>query len=584
MCTDNRLLAVNDMFRKCNSIVIQLILFALLLPNAYSLSVGNHKYLEISSAQVSNDRVEPFQPLTFSGKVSYSGTMIPPFSGNASLNFDGVDDFVVITDSQDFKISKEITISLWVKTSRIGVFQRILWKHGAFGLTINPSGKIYGTIWTGGSSQDSDSSITNVANGSWHLCTYVYDGLEHRIYVDGMLESVKNHTGMIQTSANDLFIGKQEEGSLYPFEGAIDDVRIFDFSLSADEISGLFQGIFENKTGIVAHWSFDGDASDKSGNGNYGIIQGANWTDGWANIHVYLELNGLLKKTVRFVNSTNGDFVFPRIESESEPGTYNYTIYVENGVQNKTITIIVEPPGPIEIVILSPKNMTYGSNSIPLMFTVSKAVSWIGYSFDGNANSTINGNTTLQDLSTGTHSITIYANKFNVSTGSSEKIYFIVDITPPTIVKVRRLPESGVTREQEVEVLVNVTDIGSGVDEVILSYTSNSGASWKNVTMNYNAATGMYEATIPRQPLGVFLQCKIIAYDKANGATIDDNSGLYYAYTVTQEFPTINLLALFILLTLIAIIISNKNKEALFPSPRTKNSSPDEDHVAIIKL
>ncbi|MGD8505208.1 MAG: hypothetical protein PVF15_00910 [Candidatus Bathyarchaeota archaeon] len=561
------------MLRKYSSIVIQIILFSLLLSVVYSNSVINNEYLEVTSAKVSNDRVEPFYPLTFSGKVSYSGTMIPPFSGNASLNFDGVDDFVVITDSQDFEISERITISLWVKTSRIGDFQRIMWKQGAFGLTINPSGKIYGTIWIDGSSQDSDSSIAYVANGSWHLCTYIYDGLEHRIYVDGTLESVKDHVGMMQTSADDLFIGIQEEGNLYPFEGAIDDVRIFDCSLSADEISGHFKGISENETGMVAHWSFDGDVSDKSGNGNYGVINGANWTNGWADLHVHLELNGLLKKTVSLINSTNGNFVFPQIESEFETGIYDYTIFVENGVQNKTITVTVEPPGSIEIVVLSPKNMTYGSSSIPLTFTVSKAVSWIGYSFDGNSVSTINGNTTLHDLSTGTHSIMIYASRFNVSTGSSGKIYFMVDTTPPTIVTVNRLPESGVTREQEVGVLVNATDIGSGVDEVVLSYTSNRGNSWKNLTMNYNPVTGMHEATIPRQPLGVFLQYKIVAYDKANGVTIDDNRGVYYAYTVVQEFPIINLLALFILLTLIVIIISTK-KRSIVPTAENEKSSP----------
>lgn len=548
------------MLRKCSSILIPIVLFSLLLSIVYSDSAVNNEYLEVTSAKVSNDRVEPFHPLTFSGKVSYSGTMIAPSSGNASLNFDGVDDFVIVTDSQDFRISERITISLWVKTSRIGDFQRILWKQGAFGLTINPSGKMYGTVWIDGVSQDSDSSIASVANGSWHLCTYTYDGLEHRIYVDGTLESVRDHSGVMQTSANDLFIGIQEEGSLYPFKGAIDEVRIFDYSLSADEISSHFKGIFENETGMVAHWSFDGDVSDKSGNGNYGVIHGANWTNGWANLHVHLELNGLLKKTVNLINSTNGNFVFPQIESELETGIYDYTIFVENGVQNKTITVIVEPPGPIEIVVLSPKNMTYGSSSILLTFTVDKAVSWIGYSLDGNANSTTNGNTTLHDLSTGTHSIVIYASKFNVSTGSSEKIYFMVDTTPPTIVTVHRLPESGITREQEVGVLVNATDIGSGVDEVVLSYTSNRGNSWKNLTMNYNPATGMHEAKIPRQPLGVFLQYKIVAYDKANGATIDDNRGLYYAYTVIQEFPTINLLALFILLTLIVIVISTKKR------------------------
>lgn len=557
------------MLKKFGCTILWFILFSFLLQNSYSLSTGSHKYLQVSSAKVSRNRIEPFQPLIFSGKIYHNGTSIPPFSGNASLGFDGVDDFVSIADSQSFNITAQITVSLWVKTSRSGVFQRILWKHDAFGLTINPSGKIYGTVWISGVSKDSNSTLTNVADGSWHLFAYVYDGQEHRIYIDGVLEPIKNQIGQMQASANDLFIGNSEETSLYPFDGVIDGVRIYNRSLGADEISGIFEGTFENETGMVAHWSFDGDALDKSGNGNDGIIYGATWTDGWANMHVYLELNGLLKKTVNLVNSTNGNFVFPRISGESEYGAYNYTIYVENGVQNQTLAVVVEPPLPPEIIILSPKNMTYATSSIPLTFTVDKPVSWIGYSLDGNINLTISGNTTLQDLPTGTHSITIYANSERMIMGSSETIYFMVDIILPTIVSVHRLPEHEVTREQKVTISVNVTDIGSGVAEVILSYSVDKGTSWNNVTMNYNTATGMYEETIPTQPLGTTVNYRIISYDRANNVAINDNSS---QYVIIQEFPTINLLTLFILLGLIVLVIINKNKEELFPQSKTKNS------------
>lgn len=548
------------MFERFCSIMFLFILFLFPFQNAYSLFADAHTYLQVYSAEVSDDCIEPFQTLTFSGKIYYNGTMIPPFSENASLYFDGVDDFVVVADSQSLNIPEHITISCWVKTTRIGEFQRILWKHDAFGLTVNPFGKIYGTVWIAGFSQDSYSSVTNVADGSWHLCTYVYDGHEHRIYVDGVLESIKNQTGVIQTSSKDLFIGKQEENSLYPFEGAIDDVRVYNRSLNLDEISGIFKGTLENETDMVAHWSFDGDGLDKSGNGNDGLIYGATWTDGWANIHVYLELNGLLKITVSLVNSTNGNFVFPWIAGESEPGVYNYTIYVENGVKNQTLTVTVETPTPPEITILSPKNMTYATDSIPLIFTVNKLTSWIGYSLDGNVNLTINENTTLQELSTGTHKITVYANSTFGKMGASETIHFMVDTVPPAIVNVYSLPEGDVMPEQQVKISVNVTDIGSGIDEVVLSYTVDNGTSWGNVTMNYNATTRMYEGIIPGQTLGTLTKYKIIAYDKANNSIIADNEGQYYQYTVIPEFPAITFMALFILLTLIATILIKESK------------------------
>ena len=32
--------------------------------------------------------------------------------------------------------------------------------------------------------------------------------------------------------------------------------------------------------GLIAHWSFEGNAKDASGNGHDGVIQGAKWVDG----------------------------------------------------------------------------------------------------------------------------------------------------------------------------------------------------------------------------------------------------------------------------------------------------------------
>jgi hypothetical protein len=530
-----------------------------------------HEPFQVFSAEVSSDRIEPSQPLNFSGRIYYNGTTIPAFSGGASLDFDGVDDCVVIADSPSFQISVQITISLWVKTLTSGVFQRVLWKNNAFGLTIYPQGRTRGTACIGKVSEDSNSSNTCVTDGLWHLITYVYDGSQHIIYVDGVLESTRNQTGMIQTSSENLYIGKQEEGSLYPFCGAVDDVRVYNYSLGADEISGIFQGTFENETNMMAHWSFDGDALDKSGNGNDGVVYGASWKDGWANVHVYLELNGLLKAAVSLINSTDGNFVFPQITSESQFGTYKYIIYAANGVQNQTLNVIVEPFTSPKMIILSPKNLTYALDSIPLTLTVDKPVSWIEYSLDGNANITINGNTTIQNLFAGPHYITIY-----LPTVASETIHFMVDVIPPTIVSTHRLPEGVVTNKQRVTISANVTDIGSGVKEVILSYSVDKGASWNNVTMNYNNTAGVYEETIPRQSIDSFVEYKIIAYDNANSAVIDDNTGKFYSYMVIQEFPALNLLALFILSAIIVVVIINTNKRNIFSTTEDNGSSSGE--------
>jgi len=115
------------------------------------------------------------------------------------------------------------------------------------------------------------------------------------------------------------------------------------------------------------------------------------------------------------------------------------------------------------------------------------------------------------------------------------------DTTPPLIDTPFQEPEPDkVTPDQAVTVSVNVTDMESSVESVILSYTTNGGATWNNITMLYNATTMLYQAAIPAFPSGTTVCYKIIAYDNAGNFAINDNAGQYYCYTVSAPVPPLS--------------------------------------------
>jgi hypothetical protein len=78
------------------------------------------------------------------------------------------------------------------------------------------------------------------------------------------------------------------------------------------------------------------------------------------------------------------------------------------------------------ILVNSPQNIIYEGNSVALDFVISKPTSWIGYSLDGKEITTILGNTTLYDLSNGSHNVTVYAKDVAGNLGFSETIFFTV--------------------------------------------------------------------------------------------------------------------------------------------------------------
>jgi len=81
---------------------------------------------------------------------------------------------------------------------------------------------------------------------------------------------------------------------------------------------------------------------------------------------------------------------------------------------------------PPKLSVLSPLSQTYNESSVPLLFTTDKTLNWMGYSFDGKQNITINGNSTIANMTSGLHSITVYANDTFGNFGVSEPINFTV--------------------------------------------------------------------------------------------------------------------------------------------------------------
>ncbi len=80
---------------------------------------------------------------------------------------------------------------------------------------------------------------------------------------------------------------------------------------------------------------------------------------------------------------------------------------------------------PPVIHLLSPENVTYERDSVPLVFTVNERTAWMGYSLDNLENVTIAGNTTLTSLVNGLYNLVVYANDTSGNVGSSE-VYFTI--------------------------------------------------------------------------------------------------------------------------------------------------------------
>jgi hypothetical protein len=151
---------------------------------------------------------------------------------------------------------------------------------------------------------------------------------------------------------------------------------------------------------------------------------------GGSNVHYSMTycLDGQDNITLPFTNQNQewplqitmiGKITLPQLAE----GTHNITAYQKleidyNSSPPKTdilwdsasVNFTVNDQKPPTLQSLSIENQTYSQNSLQLNLTLDEPTSWVAYSLDNQKNVTINGNTTLVNLSTGSHSLQVFAN------------------------------------------------------------------------------------------------------------------------------------------------------------------------------
>lgn len=154
-----------------------------------------------------------------------------------ALDFDGVNDRVTVADSNSLDLtSSGMTLSAWVKPDTVDDYQTVLMKEGtsdmAYGLYSStntgnrPSFQFYGNQLLGPSA---------VSAGSWVHLAGTYDGSMMRIYVDGVQVATDPDSDPVPATSNQLSIGRSSMWGEY-FDGLIDEVRIYDRTLTQAEI------------------------------------------------------------------------------------------------------------------------------------------------------------------------------------------------------------------------------------------------------------------------------------------------------------------------------------------------------------
>jgi hypothetical protein len=233
-------------------------------------------------------------------------------SQNYALQFDGVDDEVLMGYHSSLDILGNITICAWFKTEtpQWGSLVSNFDQHGpdngyelCIGSLYENGGFVYFEC-TKDDIRDGFSTNASFNDGQWHFvaATLAPNGTSRgKVFVDGIEQSGYNNPlgGPIPSigptpdypfklGAASNRTGPEGDAN---FDGIIDEVSIWDVSLTQAEIQAIMHSqLTGSEPGLVGYWQFNeavGDtAFDRTANANHGTLQGGViWTNSTAPIY-----------------------------------------------------------------------------------------------------------------------------------------------------------------------------------------------------------------------------------------------------------------------------------------------------------
>jgi len=202
--------------------------------------VGYWKFDEGSGTTVADSSGNNNTGTLFNGPIWTTGKI------GSALSFDGVDDYVRILDSTSLHLTN-FTLSLWYKVNSwpTSYNPRLISKADSWGTM---DWELLHVAWSNsiemlvGEMNGAD-VLANLhyspTIGAWHQISIIKNGTAYSLYSDGVFIGTDT-SSITWTDSDNITVGKDASASGYEFPGLIDEVRIYNRALSANEVLDLY--------------------------------------------------------------------------------------------------------------------------------------------------------------------------------------------------------------------------------------------------------------------------------------------------------------------------------------------------------
>lgn len=170
-----------------------------------------------------------------------------------AYNFDGLDDNIILSSTNNINFATQQSISFWIYFSSLPISESIVFSQQSssstsaigYSISLNSSGKLNYRVGNGNSSSYSGVLNNAININQWNHLVCLFDSGKQEVYLNGqLLNSTLQPNAFIGFPNLDIQIGSNTWGSqnAINFGGIIDDVAIYNRSLTSNEILALYNG------------------------------------------------------------------------------------------------------------------------------------------------------------------------------------------------------------------------------------------------------------------------------------------------------------------------------------------------------
>jgi hypothetical protein len=356
---------------------------------------GRGSYSSVTNGLVAQYSGRDFAGTSASPTTIYDTNHLTEGKVNQGLSFDGVDDYISLSATtalfSEIALTSSFSFNFWVYPSNgagtLAIFSQTRASGDRFQVAV--IGNTLAVNYYNGSNRAISGTITQ---DTWQYVSYQYSNGVYSLYLNGVAQTGTTNTapsGVVAT-----IIGSRTSTADYFFNGSLDDVRVFNYSLSEIEVQALYND-FQGTEAINSGWAVLNSPVDNAVNlGNpvelsssaeiigaelvnvsfFYRVNGGSWSE------VVESASGTTDTVTTELTFNAGDIVDWYSRWQDSDGDYG------NSTEIRTFTM--DDTNPV-VDITTPIDQTYYTKSINLTIDATDSnLQSIWYSLNGGANTT----------------------------------------------------------------------------------------------------------------------------------------------------------------------------------------------------